>query len=452
MGEFTTFTTLFDRGMPAIDGDALALPESNYYGEPGDGVTRFRNERHQITGEYRINDGWSVNGGIAWRGGSLKGLSSDQSRLVGDQLWRQRRGRDFTVEDLSARLELNGVVEMGLGVHNLGFGVKAYQLTYGEKWLRINPSAANPYPIDVFNPVYGAVTPPTPLPFTDNLETREVVTLYAQDLWEVNDRLSLLAGLRFDDYDQTIRNNRTGAVGEASDTPLKYRFAARYRLTDNLTAHASYGQSFVLNSGTGRDGLGFAPEDGKGYEIGLAGAWDGLDLAATVFDIEKSNILTTDPVDPNYLAPVGKLTTRGIELDGSLRIDDAWQVVANYGWTDATADDSAFATDAVLNVPEHSGSLFAIGRFATAHGTTWSVMAGAAYVGDRAGALTLNPVRLPAYWKAKAALDYGLTPQVTARIEVDNLFDERYAASSYSALWIFPGAPRSVRASLRIAL
>ena len=49
-------------------------------------------------------------------------------------------------------------------------------------------------------------------------------------------------------------------------------------------------------------------------------------------------------------------------------------------------------------------------------------------------------------------MDYGLTPQVTARVEVDNLFDERYAASSYSALWIFPGAPRSVRASLRIAL
>ena len=241
-------------------------------------------------------------------------------------------------------------------------------------------------------------------------------------------------------------------MGEAADTPFDYRFAARYRLTDNLTAHASYGRSFVLNSGTGRDGAGFAPEKGQGSEIGLAGAWDGLDLAATVFDIEKSNILTTDPVDSNYLAPVGKLTTRGIELDGSLKIDDAWQVVANYSWTDAKADDSRFASDAVLNVPEHSGSLFVIGRFPTAHGTDWSVMAGAAYVGDRAGALTADPVRLPAYWKAKAALDYGLTRQVTARVEVDNLFDERYAASSYSALWIFPGAPRSVRASLRIAL
>ncbi|MFC5345061.1 hypothetical protein ACETK8_03530 [Brevundimonas staleyi] len=55
VGEFTVLSTLFDRGLPAIDGDALALPVSNYYGEPGDGVTRFRNERHQVTGEYRLD-------------------------------------------------------------------------------------------------------------------------------------------------------------------------------------------------------------------------------------------------------------------------------------------------------------------------------------------------------------------------------------------------------------
>ena len=452
VGELTTFTTLFDRGQPAINGDALALPASRYFGEPGDGPTRFRNERHQITGEYQLGDSWNLKGGVAWRGGTLKGLSSDHSRLVGDTLWRQRRGRDFTVEDLSARLELNGVVETSRGVHHLGFGVKAYQLTYGEKWLRINPNAATPYPIDVFNPVYGAVTPPAPLPFTDNLETREVVTVYAQDLWEVNDRLSLLAGLRFDDYAQTIRNNRNGAVGETGDTPVKYRLAVRYRLTDNLTAHTSYGQSFVLNSGTGRDGSGFAPEEGQGYEIGLAGAWHGLDIAATIFDIEKTNILTNDPVDPNYLAPVGRLTARGIELDGSARIDETWQVIANYAWTDARADDAAFASEDVLNVPKHSGSLFVLGRFPTRHGTEWSFATGAAYTGDRAAAIDGSGVRLPSYWKAKAAVEYGLTPQITGRLEVDNLFDERFAQSSYSPLWIFPGAPRSLKASIRVAL
>lgn len=165
VGEFTTFTTLFDRGQPAINGDALALPSSRYFGEPSDGPTRFRNERHQITGDYRLNDDWTLKGGLAWRGGSLRGLSSDHSRLIGDTLWRQRRGRDFSVEDLSARLALNGQFRAARGVHNLELGAKAYSLTYGERWLRINPTLDNPYPINVHDPVYGgAARRPCPSP------------------------------------------------------------------------------------------------------------------------------------------------------------------------------------------------------------------------------------------------------------------------------------------------
>lgn len=451
VGEITAFDTLFDRGVPALNGDALALPRTNYYGEPADGVTEFRNERHQLSGEYWLNDDWSLNGGLAWRTGSLKGLSSDHSRLVGDQLWRQRRGRDFSVDDLSARVELNGRIETGAGMHRPTVGLKAYRLEYGEKWLRINPNAGAPYAVDVHTPVYGQPQP-TPLPFTDNLEEREVVTLYVSDLWEVNDRLSLNAGVRYDDYSQTIRNNRTGATGEAADSPVNYHVGARYQLTEALALHTGFGRSFVLNSGTGRTGQGFAPETGEGWELGLSGAWEGLDLAATIFDIEKTNILTTDPVDPNFLAPVGRLTSRGIELDGSLALGESWQVIGNYAWTDAEADDAAFASDTVLNVPEHSGALFVVGRFSQPGGRDWSVTAGAAYVGERAGSLEANGVRLPAYWKLKAAGEWELTRNLSVRLEGDNLLDEDYAASSYSALWISRGAPRSFRLSLTARL
>ena len=36
--------------------------------------------------------------------------------------------------------------------------------------------------------------------------------------------------------------------------------------------------------------------------------------------------------------------------------------------------------------------------------------------------------------------------------QAEKLFDARYAASSYSRLWIYPGAPRTVRASLRLEI
>ncbi len=450
VGEFTRFDTPFDRGLPALNGDALAVPRSRYFGEPADGTTKFRNERHQLTGDWRINEDWSLNGGFAYRDGTLKGLSSDHSRLVGDTLWRQRRQRDFSTQDISARLELNGRIQAA-GAHHLGLGVKGYTMDFQERWMRRNPTAAAPYPISVHNPVYGGPQP-TLAPFTDNREKREVLTLYAQDLWEITDRLSVVGGMRYDNYRQRIRNNRTGAVGKAADSPLDWRLAGRYRLADAWTLHASYGRSFVLNSGTGRAGAGFAPEEGKGWEIGLSGAWDGLDVNATWFDIEKRNILTNDPTDPNFLAPVGKLTTRGLELDASWRLGEGWQVVGAYAWTDAETDDAAFASKDVLNVPEHSGSLYVVGRFPTTHGTEWSLTAGLAHTGDRAAAIDGSGVRLPAYWKAKAAVEYGVTERVSLRVEADNLFDEHYAASSYSPLWIFPGAPRVVRASVKVAL
>ena len=451
VGEWTRFDTPFDRGQPAVNGDAVALPASRFFGEPGDGVTRFRNLRHQLTGEAELGGDWRLTGGLAWREGSLKGYSSDQSRLVGDTLWRQRRQRDYAVDDLSARLELSGKVDSPLGVHRPSLGLKAYSLDYHEGLMRRNPSATATYGINIFNPVYGGQALPL-LPFTDNRETRSVTTVYVEDLWEVTDRLSLTGGLRYDDYVQKIRNRRTGVAGKATGQPVDYRLAARYRLTDAWALHASYGRSFVLNSGLGRTGAGFAPERGKGGELGVSGHWKGVDLGITAFDITKRNILANDPIDANYLAPIGRLKSRGVEGDLSAELTDAWRVVVNYAYTDARADDTAFATDAVLNVPRHSGGAYLIGRFPTGHGTDWSVSAGAAYVGDRAGAIDGSGLRLPAYWKAKAAIDYGLTPTLTLRAEVDNLFDARYAASSYSPVWIYPGAPRAFKASLRVAL
>jgi len=445
VGEITHFDVPFDRGIPAIDGDANAAPRFAFYGEPGDGVTRFRNERHQLTGVGELVGGWTLDGGIAWRTGTLRGLSSDHSRLIDSRtLWRQRRSRDFAVDDLSARLELSGA----LGAHQIAVGLKGYLLEYGERWMRRNPTAERPYAIDVFDPVYGQ-TPPELLPFTNNDETRRSATLYVQDMWELTDRLTLTGGVRLDAYRQRIRNNLNGRTGTTVDEPFNFRIGGRYQLTDALALHANWGESFVLNSGTGSTGEGFVPERGKGYEVGFAGAWPGVDVALTWFDIKKQGILTTDPVDPNYLAPVGSLTSRGVEFDGSLRFAPHWQIVGNYAWTKARADDSSFATDRVLNVPEHAGTLFVLGRFLDLEERGFSASAGISYVGDRPGAIDGSGQLLPSYVKAKAAVEYAFSRQLSVRVEADNLLDERYAHSSYSSLWIFPGAPRTVRASLR---
>ncbi len=448
VGEMTYFDAPFDRGIPAIEGNANALPRSRFYGEPGDGVTRFRNSRHQLTALAGLGGGWTLNGGIAWRTGTLRGFSSDQSRLVdGHTLWRQRRSRDFAVDDLSARLELSGQV----GAHRLSLGAKGYLLDYEEHWMRRNPSAAAPYAIDVYQPVYGGIQPSL-LPFTDNHEKRRASTLYVEDMWDMTDRLTLTGGVRFDAYRQSIRNNRTGTVGVATGSPFHFRAGGRYQLTQTMAVHANWGESYLLNSGTDRNGDGFSPESGKGYELGLSGAWHGVDLAVTWFDIRKHGILTNDPVDSNFLAPIGSLRSRGVELDASVKLAPHWQIVANYAWTQARMDDASFATDRVLDVPAHSGTLFALGQFQDGEGRGFSISMGASYMGKRAGAIDGSGLVLPDYVKAKAAVEYAFSRHFTLRVDGDNLLNTHYAQSSYSALWIYPGQPRTLRMSAKFAL
>jgi iron complex outermembrane receptor protein len=170
-----------------------------------------------------------------------------------------------------------------------------------------------------------------------------------------------------------------------------------------------------------------SPERGQGYEAGVTASWPGVDLAVTWFDISKRGTLTTDPADPKYLAPVGKLTSRGLEVDAAAKVGRRWQLVANYAYTPARADDAAFATDAVLNVPDYSAKVFALGRFLNDRGRGVSLSCGATYIGDRAATLNTSGLALPAYVKLKAAAEYAFSPTYSLRLEADNLLNERHA-------------------------
>ncbi|WP_294356815.1 TonB-dependent siderophore receptor [uncultured Sphingomonas sp.] len=455
VAQLIRYASPFDRGVIAVNGDALALPASRFLGEPNNGDTIARDTRHQLTGEARLGEGWSLVGGVAYRSGSLRGFSADQSRLVGGRtLWRQRRQRGYEVEDLAARLELRGEVAAH-GTHRPSVGVKGYTLDYLELLRRRNPGdparGGLPYAIDIYDPVYGVAQAAPLLPSIDQREKRHAVTLYAQDLWDVGRGVSLVGGARYDHVDQKLRRNLTGATSQRISQPVTFRLGARYQIDRAVAVHANWGESTLLNSGSGADGAAFAPERGQGYEVGVSGRWAGLDVGATWFDIRKSNVLTTDPRDVNFLAPVGTLRSRGIEFDGTLRIGRHWQVVANYAWTRARYDDETFPTPRALNVPDHSGSIFVAYTQETERGT-WRMSAGATYVGERSGATDTSGLVLPAYTKVKAAAEAPLTRWSTIRLEADNLLNERYALSSYNSYWIYPGAPRTVRLSLNAAL
>lgn len=444
-GEWLRFATPFDRGVPALAGDTKAVPYDRFFGEPADGRVTSRNMRQQLTLSQRFGTDWTLNGGVAWRHGRLTGFSSEQSLLVaGPALRRQRRYRDFAVDDVSARAELSGRAEL-LGTHHPALGLRAYSLAFDERQWRRSPTAAAPYLISVTDPVYGATTLPL-LPFTDNREDRRALAVYAQDMWDVTERLTLNGGVRFDTWRQRTRNRRTGLDATISHHPLDGRIAARYRVDDHLALHASYGESYRANSSTGRTGQPFAPERGEGWEAGIAFRQPGIDAAVTYFDIDKSNILAVDPVDANFLAPVGELRSRGIELDASANLPGGLRLVGNYAWVHARVDDARFPSARVLNVPEHQANVFLSAPITSAIRAS----GGATYQSRRAAAIDGSGLALPAFLRARATVEVDLSDRFSVRGEVDNLFDETYADSSYSPLWILPAPPRSVRVTLTV--
>ncbi|WP_330987199.1 hypothetical protein [Herbaspirillum lusitanum] len=57
---------------------------------------------------------------------------------------------------------------------------------------------------------------------------------------------------------------------------------------------------------------------------------------------------------------------------------------------------------------------------------------------------------LPAYVTAKALAYWQFTPSMRLSLDVANLFNKHYYASSYSNVWIAPGDARSAMLGLNI--
>ena len=95
--------------------------------------------------------------GAGYRDSSFKGFSSDPELVAGRQAYynasvtthnillaRQRRYRDFSAKDLSARAELSGRLETGAVTHHMLLGVDTYDYQLDQVQNRFRPTLANP--------------------------------------------------------------------------------------------------------------------------------------------------------------------------------------------------------------------------------------------------------------------------------------------------------------------
>ncbi len=464
--EYLRQEQLFDRGVVVLDNDFNTVPRSRYLGEPNDGPTKVDATGHQLTYEYELNEDWSLTAGYNYRDSSLNGYSSDAELAKGRQslyddgrtLTRQHRYRDYASEDHSVRAELSGQFNTGSIRHNLLLGTDAYHYRLKTGLYRYR-GQKGAYAIDIFAPQYGAAQPEVSLLY-ENRETQDAWGAYLQDQLELTEHWKLHLGLRFDRYSQEIAEQVNASLSDQRDHRVSPKVGLVYQWSEALSVYGSYSEGFLPLSGTDYAGNPFEPEESKSVELGVKfnSTWFERPVNGSLawFDAQKSNILTSDPVNVGFSATLGEAKSTGIELDIAAELTESLQATLSYAYLNTrTANDSLNldwgvlipAGSPLVNVPKHTGSVILKQDLndlsIDGHlGLSWR------YVDSRLGDSADPSFQLSSYQLLGIFFTTRLGENLSLALNVDNLLDEHYIASSYSALWAVPGEPRNVKVSV----
>ena len=450
----------FDRGVVVLPAN---VDNHNFYGEPNDGPHVIKSLGHQVFLQHWFNDDWQVQTGVSFRESSMEGASSEVRpygalQADGVTLRRRYRDRDNNAVDRSARFEILGKVGTDSVTHNLLFGVDGYRFDDRRIQNAANPSAAD-YGIDAYHPVYGKPKPATARAI-DTDEDQKSYSFYAQDQIDLGEHWKALAGVRYDKYDQKVQDFLRPAgqqVIEQSLNATSPRVGLVYQPNEQWSLYATTARSFRPNSGVSFSGQGFDPEEGKSYEIGAKWDTGRINTTLALYKITKDNVLSPDPRDPNrFNMAIGEVESKGVELDVAGQIAEGLRLYGSYAYTDAqvTKDSSGFSlVDRQLaNVPKDSANVLLIKDFALA-GNKAYLGGGVQYVGEREGAQAafsaIDFFKLKSYTTWKAVAGYDVSDKLKLTLDVNNLFNKRFYASSYSLYWVMPGNERSVTLNAR---
>jgi len=310
--------------------------------------------------------------------------------------------------------------------------------------------------IDLFEPVYSGVRPVFPA-VPDATRRQDWFGLYFQDQIDLLGNLHVLGGGRYDWASTEESQSATDAAEGVDDRAFSPRVGLVYQPTSWLGLYGSYSESFgaFAQLGRSRTGEAFGPETATQYEAGLkADLLDGS-LTATLafYHLTKQDVLTPDPVDPDFAVQIGAARSRGIELDVSGAPTPALDLIASFAYTDTeiTNGDVDEQGNPLAAVPEWSGSLWAVHTHQ--EGPLRGLRLGAgifaadARPGDNAGTF-----ELPGYVRVDLLAGYewniGRT-KLTAQLNVENALDQEYFKGPI-LISAVPGAPRTLLGSIRI--
>ncbi|MET4041499.1 iron complex outermembrane receptor protein [Bradyrhizobium sp. RT6a] len=306
-------------------------------------------------------------------------------------------------------------------------------------------------PVNVFNPAYGLDIPLTGAPFRNFQITQKQAGTYLQDQMKLGNFTLVLSGRN--DWVETTQAARDSGATLASrdDSRFSGRAGLIYNFDNGIAPYVSYATSYNPIIGLNAQNQLFLPETGQQTEIGVKVAPRGFDgyFTASVFDLKRQNVATTDPVVTTLQNQTGEVTSRGIELEAVANATRELKLIGSftaYHLFNSRDLDPSLVGKTPTNTPELLVSGWADYTFKDGPFAGFGFGGGVRYIGS-SWADTANTLEVPAVVLGDLALHYEWQNWRTA-LNVVNLTDKIYVASCAAVSSCFYGDRRRVTASV----
>ncbi|GAM96807.1 ferrichrome-iron receptor [alpha proteobacterium U9-1i] len=452
-----------DRGVSSFAGRPLDVDPTTFFGDPARSPTTATVNALNVRFEHEFGNGARLTNHARWGvydkfyQNVFAGATSGGGLNVAFEAYNQATGRDslFNQTDLTFTLSTGGIEHRILAGAEIGRQITDNFRSTGFL-TAISPTATSII-VPVASPRYtGPIAFSQAASDADNHSEATQYAAYIQDQIELSPHWQAIVGVRFDRFEADLRNNRNGANFSAEDHLFSPRFGLIFKPIESASIYGSYSQTFVPRAGEQLASLSATnaaldPEEWENIELGAK--WDvapALSLTAAVYQLQRTNVAITDPLNATQLILVDGQEVRGVELGFSGAITDAWQVVGGYAYQDSeilSNQTAAVRAGAHLaQTPEQTFSLWNRYDFTPELGAGLGVI----YVDERFAAVEniatpANNVVMDAYTRVDGAVYWSLSESVRLQLNVENLLDETYFVNAHSSTNLMPGSPRLFR-------
>jgi catecholate siderophore receptor len=443
-----------DRGVPSLAGKPITGFRDQFFGIPGVNRSKLEAQIAKLRVDGNLTENLKFTGSVLY--GDYDKIYNNvfpnaAATAQNGTVVLSSYSDPTTRENLIGQANLIWDVKTGPLAHKLLFGVE-----YGDQKStnkRITGVLSN-VSFNLANPVFPTVA--FNVLARDTTAEVKFFSAYIQDQISLGDHFDIVAGLRFDSFD--IKGVDLFPLVDRpfarKDEKVSPRIGVIYKPQENISLYSSYSQSFLPRSGDqfltlSPAQVNLAPEKFTNYEIGAK--WDilpYLNITAALFQLDRTNATTPDPLNPLLSINVGKTRTQGGELALVGKVTDNWQISAGYSYQDAKLQ----GNDSVrlAQVPQHQASLWNRYNFGSAFGAGIGIIhQSSQYAAIRTTAAT---TLLPAFTRVDAALFYTMNDDVKLQLNIENLFDADYFPDAHNNFNISTGAPINARLTLKVKI